>query len=397
MPAQSKDASQAPAHPKRVRRTEAEKMVKNLAPKARNGYALFMQSRYPEVQAGFQIEKGSPGRKQRDVIKAIGVEWQLLSQEEKKGWGDQAAKEKSAQQEAIQRILPASSSKQKSDRVVDLVQPITKGGYSFDARGSESQGAAVYWFPARHVTLGVKATAAMFKHKPDFLREVQVMKELASASDIVQDVYMLALFLDETCALNCLLVDPLPTMQEYVADHGGLQLDMIAAVTKQMAVALNQLHDKINLLHCDIKPKAIWYDSQKMLARLGRFALARGLGEGADVEAYTGNYRAPELWSGPHKMPSLSTESWALGCTLAEISSGNALFQSVSEIANYKSDLSERQLQQSYPTLAKLAPRVRVLVQLLVHESADCRKAIKDLATDATLMEWIREPAEICP
>ena len=63
------------------------------------------------------------------------------------------------------------------------------------------------------------------------------MKELASASDIVQDVYMLALFLDETCALNCLLVDPLPTMQEYVADHGGLQLDMIAAVTKQMAVA----------------------------------------------------------------------------------------------------------------------------------------------------------------
>ena len=169
MPAQSKDASQAPAHPKRVRKTEAAKMVKNLAPKARNGYALFMQSRYPEVQAGFQIEKGSPGRKQRDVIKAIGVEWQLLSQEEKKGWGDQAAKEKSAQQEAIERILPASSSKQKSDRVVDLVQPITKGGYCLDVRGSESQGAAVYWFPARHLKLGVKATAAMFKTQARFL------------------------------------------------------------------------------------------------------------------------------------------------------------------------------------------------------------------------------------
>ena len=114
-----------------------------------------------------------------------------------------------------------------------------------------------------------------------------------------------------------------------------------------------------------------------MLARLGRFALARGLGEGADVEAYTGNYRAPELWSGTHPLPSLSTESWALAAHWRRSPVAMPFFSLSLRLPITGPIFSERQLQQSYPTLAKLAPRVRVLVQLLVHERADRRKAIK--------------------
>ena len=116
------------------------------------------------------------------------------------------------------------------------------------------------------------------------------------------------------------------SLDKVLAERGALGWEEVLKITEQVAEALEFAHQQ-GLVHRDVKPQNILL-SEKEGAVLTDFGLVKALlssgmtGTGSHLG--TPQYMAPELWDG--KEASLASDQYALACLIAEMLTGNMLF-----------------------------------------------------------------------
>ncbi len=111
------------------------------------------------------------------------------------------------------------------------------------------------------------------------------------------------------------------TLEQWIQEHGALDIDDALIIAYQMTVAIAFLHDR-QIIHRDLKPaNAVLEDGGGL--KLIDFGLARSLedlmAKGTEVRG-TPAYMAPEQATGPG--PSSATDVYQLGVTIYELLSG---------------------------------------------------------------------------
>ncbi|GMH62337.1 hypothetical protein TrLO_g6537 [Triparma laevis f. longispina] len=135
-------------------------------------------------------------------------------------------------------------------------------------------------------------------------------------------------------------------------NEGGLpDMKIVKLLMKQLLEGLSYVHS-MNVVHRDIKPENLLIinsTSDKPTLRLCDFGAARFLNEGGDdkrggLTHYVGSrwYRAPELLGNSDKESyGCAVDVWSAACIMAEITTGNALFQGddENEVVEYILDI----------------------------------------------------------
>ncbi len=104
--------------------------------------------------------------------------------------------------------------------------------------------------------------------------------------------------------------------------RGKLPLEKVKHITRQVLSGLADMH-RAGVIHTDVKPDNILYDSRRGTARLGDLGLSEpSLQVGEPIA--TQDYAPPEALVGsPMASP---VDLWALGCTVFEMLTGELLF-----------------------------------------------------------------------
>ncbi|RKP02997.1 hypothetical protein CXG81DRAFT_10118 [Caulochytrium protostelioides] len=127
---------------------------------------------------------------------------------------------------------------------------------------------------------------------------------------------------------RCLVFEAMHTdLRAVLRDHGagrGLRLETVAVMARHLFLALGLLRD-CGYVHLDIKPDNV------LLAADRQSVVLADLGSATDVPQQAATpylasrfYRAPEVILGHD--PSAAVDTWAAGCTLAELATGQILF-----------------------------------------------------------------------
>lgn len=111
-----------------------------------------------------------------------------------------------------------------------------------------------------------------------------------------------------------------------IADRGLLDIPTIVSIGAQVASAVAALHDA-GVVHCDLKPDNIFVLAGGDRVKVIDFGVSR-IVDGDDQRddgaiAGTPWCMAPEQWRGT---PTPASDVYALGCTLYELTTGNAPF-----------------------------------------------------------------------
>jgi len=166
---------------------------------------------------------------------------------------------------------------------------------------------------------GVPATA---------LREISLLKEISHINVIrLDNVYSsrFNLFL----VFECLDMD----LRVYLKRFGPFMEAPLRSAVFQCFRGIEFCHGN-RILHRDLKPQNVLIDVKTMRLVLADFGLARNFG--VPLKAYTHEvvtlwYRAPEVLLGQQRY-AMPMDIWSLGCILAEMATGQALFPGDSEI-----------------------------------------------------------------
>jgi calcium/calmodulin-dependent protein kinase I len=129
---------------------------------------------------------------------------------------------------------------------------------------------------------------------------------------------ILAVGLSES--LNYIILSEAPGMDlfEYIQKHGTMTENEIRNIAKQILMILKDIHDH-NIVHKDIKPENIIYDSKTEKITVIDFE-----------EKYTDDYRSPEQIY--EKKLTGKTDIWSTGVTLYFLMINNTPFRSEKEI-----------------------------------------------------------------
>ncbi|MCQ2818105.1 MAG: DYRK family dual specificity protein kinase [archaeon] len=126
-----------------------------------------------------------------------------------------------------------------------------------------------------------------------------------------------------------LLKENLYDFFEYTKKHNlgsYFTIPKIQKITKQVLECLEYIHS-LHLVHCDLKPENILIQSiNETIVKVIDFGSASFTHDQLSEYIQSRSYRAPEVILGckyDHKI-----DIWSLGCILAELYSGNVLFQS---------------------------------------------------------------------
>jgi serine/threonine protein kinase len=123
-------------------------------------------------------------------------------------------------------------------------------------------------------------------------------------------------------------------LHAYLKDEGPMfQPELLRNAAGQLFSGMDFCHVH-RIIHRDLKPKNILIDVATRQLKLADFGLARAYS--VPLRAYSRDvvtlwYRAPEILLGQKKYAT-PTDIWSLGCVVAEMATGQALFPGDSEI-----------------------------------------------------------------
>lgn len=160
------------------------------------------------------------------------------------------------------------------------------------------------------------------------LREISLLKDLNNINVIqLHDVYSSRTSLH--LVFECLDMD----LRVFLRRHGPMRDVMLRSAAFQCFHGVEFCHGR-RILHRDLKPQNVLIDVKAMRLVLADFGLARAFSVPLKVythEVVTLWYRAPEILLGQARYgPSM--DIWSLGCIVAEMALGQALFAGDSEI-----------------------------------------------------------------
>ena len=315
-------------------RAQVAKCVRNMVPKKRTAYALYMEEQYPIVKADVLAEGtwGPADRPQRVIVHRIAKGWQDLETEGRRPYEQKARNEFESQSAAIRSLFD------------ERAQPST--GHAGNAVGQWTFGEAIWTcgnsaaYKVEHKVLHTRAMATIFSNATDFEQELLVLKELEKERDaFFHELYLLAMEITPTeHPLQCIIQECLPTLEEYKQRSERIEGTKLASIAVQVSLALHQLHS-LKFLHLDVRAKAVHFDERAQCAKLARFHRARSFTDPLVYAPYVGSYRPPECWGLERGFPvGLGTEAWAFGVTLIEVASAMELFTGAEQIMQFKMD-----------------------------------------------------------
>ncbi|MCC6237597.1 MAG: serine/threonine protein kinase [Dehalococcoidia bacterium] len=186
-------------------------------------------------------------------------------------------------------------------------QPLEGGRYVLERLIARSPGSDVYL--GRDRRLG---RAVAIKRARDGAGDDRLEREAAVLAGLSHDRVVRLLDVARVEGATCLILEHAgaANLESIVRAHGRTPAARALAWTGDVLEALEYLHG-CGLAHLDVKP------SNLVLARGGRvtlvdFGLARGLGDGAPVEAGTPRYRA----HGVRTIATIADDLYAVGGTL---------------------------------------------------------------------------------
>jgi len=105
-------------------------------------------------------------------------------------------------------------------------------------------------------------------------------------------------------------------------------LPRLQRVAKQCLIATNYIHG-LDLIHCDLKPENIlMHDAADCRIKVIDFGSSCFIGDELSTYVQSRSYRAPEVILGLAYGQKI--DMWSIGCILAELFTGNVLFQNTS-------------------------------------------------------------------
>jgi serine/threonine protein kinase len=117
------------------------------------------------------------------------------------------------------------------------------------------------------------------------------------------------------------------SLRQEIDRNGPMDIDRLAHLLKQIAAALNHLHQR-GMVHLDVKPQNILFDDP-MTVKLIDFGIAQEAGTVLEVnngQAFgTVSYVSPEQASGEEVGP--ASDIYSLGCVVYEMVTGETLFR----------------------------------------------------------------------
>ena len=124
------------------------------------------------------------------------------------------------------------------------------------------------------------------------------------------------------------------SLRSYLQVHGAISAELRGVFFSQLKFILQLLHSK-SILHGDLKPANMMVDVSRKELRLCNFHLSVDEAHASsDQVAYTGPYRAPELWAqfGSRGKVSKASEAFAYACCVVEACPASPLFPSVASL-----------------------------------------------------------------
>ena len=124
-----------------------------------------------------------------------------------------------------------------------------------------------------------------------------------------------------------LLKDNLYDFYKYLIDNNSeyFTIGRIQKLTKQILICLEFIHS-LKIIHCDLKPENILMKSiGEVTCKVIDFGSSCFIHDHLSSYIQSRSYRAPEVILGCHY--NYKIDMWSLGCILAEIYTGNVLFQ----------------------------------------------------------------------
>ena len=292
---------------------------------------------------------GKPGsvEEQRKRISAWSKAWKALSDEEKRPFVEQAAKEKIAKVRAMDEAgIPRPPVLADSEDAVPShpsgprqAAAMHLGDWRVDSR--VSQGAYGDVVVVSHRT-GFQAVAKVFKNEGDNSMKVEkeVYDMLHKAKEVNSKAYFLPLLDYNQNATITWLVLPW-VVSGTLASHlkkKPLEFENVDSVLVQGAAALEYLHNK-GWLHLDVKPKNMLWEAASRRLYLIDFSLSEKIPvQTGTVEAVcTKPYRPPEAWCSPPIVGQF-TDSWSLGAATYEAATAEVLFENPKLIPKWEKD-----------------------------------------------------------
>ena len=138
---------------------------------------------------------------------------------------------------------------------------------------------------------------------------------------------------------------------------------LVASYIKQIAAALQYIHDEKRWVHCDVKPvnMLLWENDQLKLSDFGITQLARG-NDASTLQHIEGTsaYMAPEHWKGKFVF---ATDQYSLGVVAYEWLSGDLPFHGGSL------DMQRQHLHDAPPPLHRRNPAISMSVEQVVNRA----------------------------
>ena len=188
-----------------------------------------------------------------------------------------------------------------------------------------------------------KVYLANLKNKPELSFAIKVIQKCrfteSSAESAQNEKRVLALISDESsrfltklyCTFQtahnlyfCLEYMPGGTLRKYLDSLGKFNSQMTAFLAAQLVLGLSFLHERMNIVHRDLKLENVLVDNDGYI-KFTDFGLSK-IGK---IESYTFcgtlNYLAPELIK--HQPYDRMVDFWMLGCMLYEMLVGKSPFE----------------------------------------------------------------------